>query len=143
MLRVLPAIGKLTSDSLASVTRTTSCLSVAYRFVEGWDGLCLQQLHLAQQAASQERVVLSTYPLGYCGDGAAAAIPDNASATLLCATGFNEDGLLRIQGRYDHQLACERCSAVLLQHTAKYHGISDRNTLTRLRLQGGRVDIYC
>lgn len=40
------------------------------------------------------KAVLSTYPLGYSGDGAAASCPDPATApaTLLCARGFEADG---------------------------------------------------
>ena len=75
----------------------TDC--VPCRFVEGWDSLCLDQLQLAQQAAGSERVVLSTYPLGYSGEGPAAVVPEEAPATLLCAKEFDEIGLLRIQGR--------------------------------------------
>ncbi len=38
--------------------------------------------------------MLSCYPLGYHGDGAAASAPDpsTAPATLLCAGGFGPDG---------------------------------------------------
>lgn len=38
--------------------------------------------------------MLSCYPLGYHGDGAAASAPDPATApaTLLCAGGFGPDG---------------------------------------------------
>lgn len=81
---------------------TWHAVLIICRFINGWDELCLQQLHLAQEAAGEERVVLSTYPLGYTGDGPAAALPEEAPATLLCAKEFDENRLLRIQGRYDH-----------------------------------------
>jgi hypothetical protein len=67
--------------------------------VQGWDTLCLQQLQLAQQAAGSSKVVLSTYPLGYSGQGAAAQVPEQAPATLLCAKGFDDSDFLRIQAR--------------------------------------------
>ncbi|KAF8072911.1 hypothetical protein HT031_000571 [Scenedesmus sp. PABB004] len=69
------------------------------RFARHWDELCLQQLAAAQAAAGSARVSLSTYPPGYSGDGAAAAAPEDAPATLLCASGFDGDGLLRIRAR--------------------------------------------
>ncbi|KAG2425670.1 hypothetical protein HXX76_013512 [Chlamydomonas incerta] len=71
------------------------------RMVPGWDELCIQQLAAAEAAAERGKAVLSTYPLGYSGEGAAAACPDAASApaTLLCARGFEPDGFLRTVGR--------------------------------------------
>jgi len=66
---------------------------------QGWDELCISELQAAQQAAGRQSVVLSTYPLGYEGQGAAAAVPDSGPATLLCAKEFDEAGLLRVQSR--------------------------------------------
>jgi hypothetical protein len=67
--------------------------------VQDWDTLCIAELQAAQQAAGHQSVVLSTYPLGFDGEGAAAAVPDAAPATLLCAKEFDEAGLLRIKSR--------------------------------------------
>eukprot|EP00198_Chlamydomonas_reinhardtii_P013074 XP_001702411.1 predicted protein [Chlamydomonas reinhardtii] len=69
--------------------------------VPGWDELCIQQLAEAEALAERGKAVLSTYPLGYSGDGAAASCPDPATApaTLLCARGFEADGFLRTVGR--------------------------------------------
>ena len=66
------------------------------RFVQGWDDVCLQQLHAAESLSQSERVVLSTYPPDYHGFGASASIPDPSLAPvpLLCAQKFNEDGFL-------------------------------------------------
>jgi hypothetical protein len=75
------------------------CTCTLCRFVQGWDVLCLQQLQVAQQAAGSSRVVLSTYPLGYSGQGAAAQVPEQAPTTLLCAKEFDDSGFLRIQAR--------------------------------------------
>jgi hypothetical protein len=73
--------------------------------VQDWDILCISELHAAQQSAGHHRAVLSTYPLGYDGEGAAAAVPDAAPATLLCAKEFDESGLLRVQSRWGQQEA--------------------------------------
>ncbi len=35
-----------------------------FRFVQGWDELCIQQLHLAEAATPSGRALLSTYPPG-------------------------------------------------------------------------------
>jgi hypothetical protein len=43
--------------------------------------------------------VVSAYPPGYDGDGAAAAVPGAAPATDLEAAGFDADGMLRVAGR--------------------------------------------
>lgn len=66
------------------------------RFVQGWDVICLQQLHAAENSSGSKRAVLSTYPPDYHGMGATASIPDSSSAPipLLCAQGFNSDGFL-------------------------------------------------
>jgi hypothetical protein len=68
--------------------------------VQDWDLLCISELQAAQQAAGHAAVALSTYPLGYHGQGAAAAVPSTAPATLLCAKEFDESGLLRVQARW-------------------------------------------
>lgn len=68
--------------------------------MQDWDALCIAELQAAQQAAGHQSVVLSTYPLGFDGEGAAAAVPDAAAATLLCAKEFDEAGLLRIKSRW-------------------------------------------
>ncbi|GLC55882.1 hypothetical protein PLESTB_001039600 [Pleodorina starrii] len=71
------------------------------RMVSGWDTLCVRQLAAAEAASPTGKAVLSTYPLGYSGSGAAASVPDEATApaTLLCAKGFEQDGFLRTVGR--------------------------------------------
>jgi hypothetical protein len=76
--------------------------------VQGWDDLCITELQAAQQAAGHESVVLSTYPLGYDGQGTAAAVPEAAPTTLLCAKEFDASGLLRVQSRY----ACDTSACV-------------------------------
>ena len=38
------------------------------------------------------RVVISTYPPGYGGEGAAATLDEDPPVTLLCAQGFGSDG---------------------------------------------------
>lgn len=68
--------------------------------VQDWDALCIAELQAAQQTAGHQSVVLSTYPLGFDGEGAAAAVPDAAPATMLCAKEFDEAGLLRIKSRW-------------------------------------------
>lgn len=72
---------------------------------QDWDTLCISELQAAQQVAGHQRAMLSTYPLGYDGEGAAAAVPDAAPATLLCAKEFDESGLLRVQSRWGQHRA--------------------------------------
>lgn len=69
------------------------------RFVRGWDTLCVEQLCRAQAIAGHPRVVLSTYPPGFSGEGPAAQINSDDLPTVLCADHFGPDGLLRIRGR--------------------------------------------
>jgi hypothetical protein len=45
------------------------------------------------------RAVLSAYPPGYEGAGAAAAVPEDAPATVVEASGFDAEGMLRLRGR--------------------------------------------
>lgn len=68
--------------------------------LQDWDTLCISELQAAQQAAGHAAVLLSTYPLGYDGHGAAAAVPSSAPATLLCAKEFDACGVLRVQARW-------------------------------------------
>lgn len=91
----------------AAATALCTLCCCCCSFVEGWDELCLAQLAAAQDAAGHARVLLSTYPAGYSGDGPAASVPEQAPATLLCAKGFEADGLLRIHARHARgQLPC-------------------------------------
>ena len=53
----------------------------------------------AMGSCGPERVVLSTYALGYNASGAAAAVPGPAPATILCAAGFDGQGVFRTTGR--------------------------------------------
>ncbi|KAL4430803.1 hypothetical protein ABPG75_006059 [Micractinium tetrahymenae] len=70
------------------------------RFAPEWDAALLRMLRQAEAAAGHPRVVLSTYPPGYEGEGPAAALPPDSLPTVLCASQFGEpDGLLRIRGR--------------------------------------------
>eukprot|EP00955_Chlamydomonas_euryale_P039738 351491-Chlamydomonas_euryale.AAC.25 len=86
------------------------------RFAQGWDDICVRQLFAAEEiqnelgltdaasrpdAATSLKVVLSTYPSGYDGCGPAAATPDipNTPVSLLCASHFDNDGLLRLVSR--------------------------------------------
>lgn len=86
-------------DALHSCKTLLSSCHCPFLLLQDWDVLCLSELQAAQQAAGSQRVVLSTYPLGYTSQGAAAAVPDQAPATLLCAKGFDDNGLLHIQSR--------------------------------------------
>jgi hypothetical protein len=74
------------------------CLTCLHS-LQDWDELCLAQLAAAQQAAGSTKVVLSTYPAGYSGHGAAAAVPEDVPPTLLCAQGFDEAGMLHVVSR--------------------------------------------
>eukprot|EP00192_Tetraselmis_astigmatica_P008377 CAMPEP_0117655384 /NCGR_PEP_ID=MMETSP0804-20121206/4251_1 /TAXON_ID=1074897 /ORGANISM="Tetraselmis astigmatica, Strain CCMP880" /LENGTH=688 /DNA_ID=CAMNT_0005461733 /DNA_START=303 /DNA_END=2368 /DNA_ORIENTATION=- len=70
------------------------------RFASGWDTAMLRWLEAAEAASTFGKAVLSSYPPGYEGSGAAAELPDDHRPTLLCASHFGpDDGLLRIQGR--------------------------------------------
>ncbi|GAB4817949.1 hypothetical protein N2152v2_004995 [Parachlorella kessleri] len=69
------------------------------RFVQGWDTLLLGMLRQAEQQAQHARVVLSTYPPGYQGQGLQATLPRQPPLTVLCATHFDADGMLRTKGR--------------------------------------------
>ncbi|KAI7838991.1 hypothetical protein COHA_007231 [Chlorella ohadii] len=69
------------------------------RFVDGWDTKLLRMLSQAEAAAGHSRIVLSTYPAGYQGEGPDAQLPVAPLPTVLCAEGFGADGLLRIRGR--------------------------------------------
>lgn len=46
------------------------------RFVQGWDTLLLEQLHAAEAQSSCGKAVLSTYPVGYEGEGPAGDVPE-------------------------------------------------------------------
>jgi [Skp1-protein]-hydroxyproline N-acetylglucosaminyltransferase len=60
------------------------------RFAPGWDALLLRQIELCPSA----QPVLTTYPSGF------ASLLSNASGSpLLCASKFDQDGMLRLAGR--------------------------------------------
>lgn len=88
-------------SGIADISRQRACLWCACptRLVPGWDVLCVEQLAAAQQCSPTGKAVLSTYPLGYTGEGAAASVPEDAPATLLCASRFDQQGMLRTAGR--------------------------------------------
>eukprot|EP00887_Chlorella_sp_A99_P005631 scaffold1.g5631.t1 len=70
------------------------------RFAPGWDASLHRQLAAAEAAAGDQRVVLSTYPPGYDGKGAAARLPPDPLPAVLCASHVSaEDGLLRLRAR--------------------------------------------
>ncbi|GAX76680.1 hypothetical protein CEUSTIGMA_g4126.t1 [Chlamydomonas eustigma] len=87
------------------------------RFVEGWDVLCISQLKQAElaermkdssfiqdsagQSQREVKVVISTYPQGYDGEGASASVPSESQAVLphMCASSFDEQGMLRFVAR--------------------------------------------
>lgn len=84
----------------------TNCLHVCqqpvcavFRFVQDWDTICIEQLLAAGSMSSHGKAVLSCYPVGYEGAGAAAVWPEPAPITVLCASSFADDGLLRTVGR--------------------------------------------
>jgi [Skp1-protein]-hydroxyproline N-acetylglucosaminyltransferase len=62
------------------------------RFLQDWDDILIKQL----QACCAPNPVLSTYPAGYERGG---PTPDQAPCTMLCASSFGNDGMLRIKGR--------------------------------------------
>ena len=62
------------------------------RFLQDWDQILIQQLH----ACPAQDPVLSTYPAGYDRGG---PTPDQAPCTVLCASSFGDDQMLRIRGR--------------------------------------------
>ena len=62
------------------------------RFLQDWDARLVVQLHACPAALP----VLSTYPAGYERSG---PTPEMSPCTLLCASAFGEEGMLRIRGR--------------------------------------------
>lgn len=103
--------------------------------VQDWDILCIHELQAAQQAAGHPSVVLSTYPLGYDGEGPAAAIPDAAPATLLCAKEFDDAGLLRVQSRWAMDYGCYWAACcVFCCNTVCSHGRPPVSRLQKTRL---------
>jgi hypothetical protein len=107
LLNQAPAVyiqSVLRPPSMTLSSRTTThillmCCMFQHRLVPGWDVLCVEQLAAAQQSSPTEKAVLSTYPLGYTGEGAAASVPEEAPATLLCAYHFDQQGMMRTTGR--------------------------------------------
>ena len=62
------------------------------RVLQDWDEVLIQQL----EACPAPKPVLSTYPAGYERGG---PTPDQSPSTILCASAFGSDGMLRIKGR--------------------------------------------
>ncbi|EKX45392.1 hypothetical protein GUITHDRAFT_71355 [Guillardia theta CCMP2712] len=62
------------------------------RFAEGWDEYLISQLG----SCPSPKPVLSTYPPGYDRDH---PVPQQSPSTLLCASQFGEEGMLRIAGK--------------------------------------------
>lgn len=54
----------------------------------------------AKSNCAGPRAILSAYPPGYEGDGAAAAVPEYAPAAGLEAAGFGPEGFLRVKARW-------------------------------------------
>ncbi|EFJ43296.1 hypothetical protein VOLCADRAFT_96541 [Volvox carteri f. nagariensis] len=96
-----PCKARALAQSLWSGEEFVLQLDSHMRMIRGWDTACIQQLEAAEKMSTTGKAVLSTYPLGYSGAGAAASVPDEASApaTLLCANSFGPDGFLRTMGR--------------------------------------------
>eukprot|EP00960_Hanusia_phi_P054189 762564-Hanusia_phi.AAC.3 len=62
------------------------------RFVQGWDEYLIAQL----KACPSSKPVLSTYPPGYDREH---PVPQESPSTLLCASHFGEEGMLRVAGK--------------------------------------------
>ena len=78
------------------------------RFARGWDTKLTKMLLEAERLEEKENAsrpshpVLTTYPPSYEGEGPAARIPEqneNHFATLLCASHFGPEGVLRLVGK--------------------------------------------
>ena len=69
------------------------------RFCQGWDRDLLGWIAAAEAMSSHGRAVISTYPPGYEGEGSSAKLPTDRRPTLLCASHFGPEGLLRIRAR--------------------------------------------
>ena len=63
------------------------------RFAEGWDSEIISQL----KACPANWPVLSTYPPGYERGQSASSM--QAPPTVLCASDFGHEGMLRIKGK--------------------------------------------
>jgi hypothetical protein len=65
------------------------------RFSRGWDDTLISEL----SACPSQRPVLSSYPPGYERGVEAGLLPENAPPTIMVATKFGEEGMLRVAGR--------------------------------------------
>lgn len=55
------------------------------RFVQGWDEVCIEQLARAERVLppGAAGAVLTTYPEGYEGEGAAASLPPDPQSVIM------------------------------------------------------------
>lgn len=67
------------------------------RFAPKWDSRLIAMLRAAEKVS--KKPVISTYPPGYTGLEQTANFSIDTQPTLLCASGFGSEGLLRIRGK--------------------------------------------
>ncbi|KAJ0398373.1 hypothetical protein ATCC90586_000710 [Pythium insidiosum] len=83
-----PCVARAEAQSLWSGEQFYLQIDSHMRVQEGWDSFLIDEL----SRCPSQKAILTTYPLGY-------TLPDNCSSdsrpTLLCASRFDEDGMLR------------------------------------------------